>query len=299
MTNLILDSKNSGIISVIQFATVPNNTFDYITSSKAISRNFIEVTEINEGGSVNNLLIINHSNEYVFFSDGDFLIGAKQNRVLNTSVLLKPNFRQVVPVSCVESGRWGYTTRKFDKTDYSAPAKMRKDKSKEIKCNLDQKKSHYADQGKVWDNVNLYSEEININSPTSDFHFLYCSVPDYYEDKIKDFELCPESNGLAVFVKNKILTIDIFNRCDVYEEYFPKILKSSILDVHGYKDSEFAFDGKEIMNELLKFLDNKDKMEFQEYPGVSAGIEKRYETNEISGFELVHENHLIHFTAFG
>ena len=45
--------------------------------------------------------------------DGEELIGAKQNRILNTTVLVAAHTEVTIPVSCVEQGRWGYRGRQF------------------------------------------------------------------------------------------------------------------------------------------------------------------------------------------
>ena len=46
----------------------------------------------------------------VLFLEGEELVGAKQNRILNTSVLIAAHTKSKIPVSCVEAGRWGYKT---------------------------------------------------------------------------------------------------------------------------------------------------------------------------------------------
>jgi hypothetical protein len=38
--------------------------------------------------------------------DGEELVGAKQNRILNTTVLVDAHVTVTIPVSCVEQGRW-------------------------------------------------------------------------------------------------------------------------------------------------------------------------------------------------
>ena len=61
-----------------------------------------------------NLLVTNQGDSRVLFLEGEELRGAKQNRVLNTSVLVAAHSKTPIPVSCVEQGRWRYRSRQFD-----------------------------------------------------------------------------------------------------------------------------------------------------------------------------------------
>ena len=49
----------------------------------------------------------------VLLVDGEELIGAKQNRVLNLSILIPAKQRCVIPICCVEAGRWRAASREF------------------------------------------------------------------------------------------------------------------------------------------------------------------------------------------
>jgi len=44
---------------------------------------------------------------------GEQLLGAKQNRVLNISIMVASNSDLPIRVSCAEAGRWRYQSRKF------------------------------------------------------------------------------------------------------------------------------------------------------------------------------------------
>jgi len=55
-------------------------------------------------GSVPDLLVDNRGDVRVLFLEGEELIGAKQNRILNTSVLVPAHSKIKIPVSCVEPG---------------------------------------------------------------------------------------------------------------------------------------------------------------------------------------------------
>ena len=73
---------------------------DYLTMTEDLATDVLEVTEISEGGSVPNLRVSNKSTtDNILLLDGEELKGAKQNRALNTSILVGASADIVVPVS--------------------------------------------------------------------------------------------------------------------------------------------------------------------------------------------------------
>jgi hypothetical protein len=85
----------------------------YVTLDEAIEQAWTEVTEISEQGSVPELRVINKGPQPVFILDGEELVGAKQNRVVNLSILVAAASELVIPVSCVEAGRWRSRSKAF------------------------------------------------------------------------------------------------------------------------------------------------------------------------------------------
>ena len=59
---------------------------DYILLDEALGSGVIEVTEVNEHGAVPNLKVHNKSPKMVLILDGEELVGAKQNRIVNTGL---------------------------------------------------------------------------------------------------------------------------------------------------------------------------------------------------------------------
>jgi hypothetical protein len=66
---------------------------------------------------VGNVLIENQSDDYLLFTDMDILVGAKQNRVVNISTMVRPRSKSNLEVSCVEQHRWDRTTNGFRPSD--------------------------------------------------------------------------------------------------------------------------------------------------------------------------------------
>jgi len=82
----------------------------YIGLNEAIEKDRIKITEVDEGGSVPTLIAINKGSIPILLLQGEEVEGAKQNRVFNTTIMLKEHSRTMIPVSCTEAGRWSYMT---------------------------------------------------------------------------------------------------------------------------------------------------------------------------------------------
>ena len=83
------------------------------------------------------LKVINRLAQSVLLLDGEELLGAKQNRVLNTTILLKESSETVVPVSCTEHGRWAYASAAFSSSDVIMAHKVRMRKSSSVSRSLE------------------------------------------------------------------------------------------------------------------------------------------------------------------
>ncbi len=86
---------------------------DYLMLDEALGSGWARVTEISESGSVPELRFVNNGAQPVFILDGEELVGAKQNRVVNLSLLVPAKSTLTIPVSCVEAGRWHARSRAF------------------------------------------------------------------------------------------------------------------------------------------------------------------------------------------
>jgi len=69
--------------------------------------------ELREAGSVPELRVVKEGTLRVLILEGDELIGARQNRVANSSVLVPAGSEIILPVLCVERGRWSYRSLAF------------------------------------------------------------------------------------------------------------------------------------------------------------------------------------------
>ncbi len=112
-------------LSVFPLFAGAESPVEYLLSDEGIGSGSVTVEEVSEGGSVPNLLVENKGNVRILFIEGEELVGAKQNRVLNTSVLIAAKTKVKIPVSCVEAGRWAYKSRHFGSSGSHSSPKLR------------------------------------------------------------------------------------------------------------------------------------------------------------------------------
>lgn len=114
-----IKDKLSRFIQNCTFETIQNNgvqlfAMEYeipfskslIELSEALEKKLIEVVEVSESGSVNDLKVQNPSDYFLLIYEGSLLVGEKQTRIVNATLLLQPQSETIIPVSCVEQGRW-------------------------------------------------------------------------------------------------------------------------------------------------------------------------------------------------
>src|SRR5688572_15896895 len=87
------------------YADGSTSVLRYRTLAAAIAAGEVLVTEAPQA-TVPTLQLINQSALPVLVIDGEEVVGGKQNRVVNTSLLVPPKSIFDLPVSCVEHGRW-------------------------------------------------------------------------------------------------------------------------------------------------------------------------------------------------
>jgi hypothetical protein len=119
---------------------------NYLLSPTAIAEGAVIVEEVNEAGSVRNLVVHNRAECPVLFLEGEELRGAKQNRVLNTSVLVAAQSKTTIPVSCVERGRWRYKGHYFTSGGAYASSKLRYALKKSVSESAKEGRGHGSDQ---------------------------------------------------------------------------------------------------------------------------------------------------------
>ena len=174
--------KNIAILPVI---VPPDGAFQYRPLGDALATSDVVISEISASGSVPELLVINRCNKPILLIDGEELAGAKQNRVLNTSILLKEVSETKIPVSCTEQGRWSYSSKSFQESGNVMAYKSRSKKTSSVHSSLEASGAYQSDQGEVWHCLSELQAKASASSPTS-------AMSDVFKAREEDLRKCAE-----------------------------------------------------------------------------------------------------------
>ena len=203
---------------------------EYFTLKEAMELDLLKITEVDDSGSVPELKVINEAEIPVLVLDGEELVGAKQNRIVNTSILLKEKSETIIPVSCVEEGRWSYKSEHFESSDAIASFRVRNVKSASVKRSVERNGHYSSDQGAVWNEVHELQNRMEVCSPTSAMRDVYEAKDNDLDDYINAFEVVDGQKGLLVFINGEIMGFDVVSRKSAYKDLHKKLIKSYALD---------------------------------------------------------------------
>ena len=230
--NLIIDKTNLKVINSENCTFVPLQLNDYRnlnleTFGSLLKKKQVEATEIDENGVVNKIKVKNYSSDFLILHDGEIIVGAKQNRTIDKSVILKSKETRNVDVLCVEKGRWSFRNHEFSQHNSKLSPEIRF--SKEIVKN-------YNKQNTVWNEIDKIYTENNQYSNTSDFcEFKEEENSELVIGKIKSKIFNDRYNGVLV-TNNKISFIETFYNSKIYEEQIAKSI-STLLIKNKYENN--------------------------------------------------------------
>jgi hypothetical protein len=217
-------------LTVFPLFAEPHGHLDYLLSDEAIKAGTVTVQEVSEGGSVPELLVENSGDTRVLFLEGEELVGAKQNRILNTSILLPTHSKIKIPVSCVEHGRWAYKSRHFGSEGRHSPSKLRHTLKASVTESLRAEAGHRSDQGKVWEEVAKQQATMGVSSETAAMADCFLAHEQQIDSYAEQFQYPDGASGLVVAVGDKIVAVDLFDNPATCSKVWRRLLSGFILD---------------------------------------------------------------------
>ena len=255
------------------------------------------VTEVSKGGSVPNLKVINRADVPVLLLDGEELKGAKQNRVLNTSILVREKSETIIPVSCTEQGRWSYTSRNFEDSAVVMPSKMRRNKAMAVAGSLERDQEFRSDQGEVWGAVDTIACALHVPCPTGAMSDVFKAKSNDLDSYGDTFKRTGKQKGLLVFINGKIVGFDLLSRESAYHDLHSRLVRSYTIDALTRKQK-----GRGSMKAdpdlALAFMKEAAGCNAQHYPSAGLGWDHRFSGSAVVGSALSYQESVVHAAFF-
>jgi hypothetical protein len=210
---------------------------DYLLAEAAIAAGLARVTEINNGGSVPELRFENTADKGVLLLDGEELIGAKQNRVVNLTILVPARTAIVIPVACVEAGRWHMNAPDLRPSERIMYSRGRAARAGHVTSSMRSSGLRRAVQSAVWDDIAGKAQRLDALSPTGAMSAVYERHALSVETYVRAFNCEEQQIGVGFAINGEPLGLDLFDNPVTLRTLLPKLVRSYALDALDAPDS--------------------------------------------------------------
>ncbi|MFI5460597.1 MAG: ARPP-1 family domain-containing protein [Isosphaerales bacterium] len=289
----VMEPQQDSGLQVFGLRWQSESTLSYSTLDEALAAGTLEVTEVTEGGSVPTLKVVNRADAMAFLMAGEQLIGSKQNRVLNVSIMAPAQTTLSVPVSCVEAGRWNYRSAKFASGGTSSHGLLRKMLSKQTGKNYRDSGQPSSDQGAVWGEVARKLGAMGSASPSQAFDQVYKDHQTRLGELVGRMSPPDGCHGVIFAVGGQIAGADLFDRPATLSKLWSKLVRAYALDAleTGLTETTTA----EVVS---RWVHSAAVARAEPFPSPGLGRDFRLEAPGLFGSALVVDDQAVHVELF-
>lgn len=268
---------------------------EYLTLGQAMGGGLLKVSEVSEGGSVPHLKVENLADRPVLMLDGEEVAGARQNRVLNTTILVRERAETIIPVSCTEQGRWHYDMPDFiDSRTVMAPS-IRQKKTLGVSMSLRTREEPRSNQGEVWDEIDKLATRAGTESRTGAMRDIFEARRSQLEEFTSTIELRDNQIGLLAIIDGTVVGFDAVSSADAFAELYPKLLHSYAMEAVLTRSNRICATPYGLATEFIEAVMGTT---VTVHDSVGYGTDHRYTGRQIVGSALVHDDHTVIHMAF-
>src|SRR6516164_76014 len=284
-----------GSVEIFHLRWPAGDPLTYSTLDEALEAHWIEVVESTEAGRVSSIKIINRSTQMVFLMAGEQLVGCKQNRVMNSSIMVPPRAEMALPVTCVERGRWGYSSSAFSSPRTSSHYALRAMMTRQASQSYRFAGVPMSDQKKVWNEVSRKLGAMSSPSSSDAMQDVYRN----YDLKLRELEeklpAPSDCNGAVFIIAGSIVGTDFFDDADTLRKLWPKLIRSCSIDA---LERQAKNERSTSVHEISSWLEASASATQESFPSPGMGLDVRIEGKDVLGASLVIDDHPVHMELF-
>ena len=209
------DERSFGGLTLVPLFPRDEPKLEYVGLDEAVARGLV-VKEVDAEAIVGELLVENPLDELVLLYEGEELVGAKQNRIIQELTLVPAHSKARLPVRCVEAGRWSLRTPKFQPAPHAAYPSLRKESR--------------TSQQAVWAEVASKAQRLEAPSPTGAQEAIYVKRRATIDEYAASLPRLHGQSGVLVGIGGKIVFLDYVSRSDVFAGLYSKLLRGYALE---------------------------------------------------------------------
>ena len=268
---------------------------DYLTLDEALEQEGAVVMEVSGEGHVPELQFENRMTEKILLLDGDELAGAKQNRVLNLTILVGPRHKVVIPVSCVEHGRWAYQTHRFASAKRNLYGSLKAKKMAAVTMSMRERNSRVSDQHEIWNDIARKFDRMGSRSDTDAMGDLYEDRENRLNEYQQAFKPVTGQVGAVFAIEGEVAGLELFDNEATLAKTFRKLVGSFAMDALEIEDENTAVPDKD---DVMQFLERIKQAELTRHTAVDLGLDIRLSGDQLVGGALIADERIIHLSAF-
>jgi len=231
--------------------------------------------------------------------EGEELVGARQNRVLNVTVLIAPKSETMIPVSCVEQGRWSYRGRDFRSESRSMSAVMKRRMNESVVMNMKRHGSFLANQALVWEEIaSKYERMATPRSDTGAMTDLFEAHREACDEYLKAFRPVDRQVGMVVFIDNEPAGMELVLKFDAFARLHKKLVHSYVMDTLETAPSRRGRKSQPSRAAVNHVLAETRQTVAERRASVGLGQDIRLESDRIAAAGLEFEGQVLQLTVF-
>ena len=195
---------------------------------------------MSKDGVVSQIKVSNNSDKPILIIDGEEVLGAKQNRIFNTSILASPNKETICPTSCVEKSRWDNTDTHFEMSSNVMFSKARSSKFDTVQESTRRYGTKNSDQNSVWNNISQKQASMDAHSSTESMNDIYSKHKKSLDKYLQHLRVEENQIGALFAINYDLIGGDIFAKHSTCKKLLPKLINSVALDaIEEYRGKKY------------------------------------------------------------
>lgn len=257
----------------------------------------IEARELDDGGRINRIRVVNVSSETVALLEGTTFVGGYQNRAVVADLALEPTTEADAPVVCVERGRWDHEGVFFEETTRVLPPSARARRAEGNFRRLERGEGKGADQSDAWRYADERLALLDVDSPTEDLVAAIDAATDRFAKTLEKIRTDERADGWALFAGGRLLCAEAFGTPALRSNWFAPALRAATLDALD-ADPTRTIDAEEATRRAENaFRDAANARGFSR-EGILGGTERFFRSATTTGTEFTTRGKLVRLSVF-